>query len=195
LANRFLFACVRRSKFLPFGGNLDQNTLIALKVKVQKVFMKSYLIQKEIPLDEEATAFWGPKYRELSIGRPGILGAICARAVPQTRRLAVLYAVLDDSDVVKLVHLKAALALWQYCADSARYIFGDALGDPLTDALLNALRNSGGMSRTGIRDLFNKNQDAAKISAALKELESYGLARSEMRAGGKGRPAEFWLPG
>jgi hypothetical protein len=43
-------------------------------------------------------------------------------------RLSALYALLDKSAVVKADHLKAALALWEYCEASARFIFGEALG-------------------------------------------------------------------
>jgi hypothetical protein len=191
--NRFLLVCVRRSKLLPFGGSLDGDTLNALRDKVYEVFTKAYLCEKEIPFDEEAKAFWGPKYGELSTSKPGLLGAICARAVPQTRRLAMLYAALDGCDQVKLVHLRAALALWKYCEDSARYIFGDSLGDALMDAVLTALRNSGGMSRTQLRDHFSRNQNSNKIDAALAALKAYGLVNSEMRST-KGRPVEFWAP-
>jgi hypothetical protein len=33
--------------------------------------------------------------------------------------------------------------LWDYAEESARYIFGDATGDPVADAILQALRNAG----------------------------------------------------
>ena len=34
-ANRFLFACVRRSKYLPFGGNLEQSAIEALAQEIK----------------------------------------------------------------------------------------------------------------------------------------------------------------
>ena len=50
-----------------------------------------------------------------------------------------IYAVLDGSDgVIRPVHLKAALAMWQYYEDSARFIFGDSIGDPVADTILQA---------------------------------------------------------
>jgi hypothetical protein len=195
--NRFLFCCVKRSKYLPFGGNLDASTLNALKEEINAAFMRVYLCEKEIPFDEEAKELWdkGGLYHELTEGRPGLLGTICGRAEAQTRRLAVLYAVLDGSDVVKLVHLRAALALWKYCEDSVRYIFGDNLGEPFADALLQALRNSNGLSRTAIRDLFKRNQSSEKIDSALASLEKYGLARRETQStGNRGPRAEVWSP-
>src|SRR5262249_6385408 len=86
----------------------------------------------------------------------------------------------------------AALALWDYCEASARYIFGDALGDPVGDQLLRALRAApSGLTRTQIRDLFGRNTPEQQIARALGVLLERGLARSESEATG-GRPAERW---
>ena len=53
---------------------------------------------------------------------------------------------------VKTHHLRAALAVWQYCEDSARYISGNSLGDPIADKLLQNLhKSSKGLSQTQIR--------------------------------------------
>src|ERR1700680_147318 len=40
-ANRFLFACVRRSKFLPFGGNLPDNELATMAEDVAKAITRA----------------------------------------------------------------------------------------------------------------------------------------------------------
>ena len=66
-----------------------------------------------------------------------------ARAEAQVMRLACLYAVEDMSYVVGLAHLQAALEVWRYCFESAAYIFGDSLGDPMADEILRALRTAG----------------------------------------------------
>src|SRR5262249_54043770 len=93
----------------------------------------------------------------------------------------------------QIEHLRAALALWEYCETSARYVFGDALGDPVADEILRALRNNpDGLTRTAIRDLFGRNRNADQIGRALALLLQNGLARvvSEQRDGG---PAERWF--
>jgi hypothetical protein len=78
-----------------------------------------------------------------------MFGALTSRAEAHVRRLAALYALLDGQSVIDVVHMKAALALWQYCEDSARYIFGDSLGDPLADQVLELLRTAAqGMTQT-----------------------------------------------
>ena len=194
-ANRFLFACVRRSKYLPFGGNLDPAAIEKMGKRVQQVFTKYYLTVKRIDWDAEARAVWEPLYRKLSEGRPGLLGSVTARAETQTVRLAMLYAVLDESDVIKLPHLEAALAVWRYCEDSAAHIFGDSLGDRVADAILGALRANGGMSRTDIHSLFARNLSASKIAMALTTLLAHGRVRREQQQPSSkgGRPTEIWL--
>jgi hypothetical protein len=57
-------------------------------------------------------------------------------------RLACLYALLDCSAVVNAYHLMAALDVWRYCEDSARFIFGDAVGDAMADEILRELRQN-----------------------------------------------------
>jgi bifunctional DNA primase/polymerase-like protein/uncharacterized protein DUF3987/primase-like protein len=197
-ANRLLFTCVRRSKFLPFGGSLEQDALDTLAKKVRKAYRKHYKVERELKLDDEARKLWAKVYRGLSEGKFGLLGAITGRAEAQTIRLALLYAVLDgEEEHIKVVHLRAALALWKYCEDSARYIFGASLGDTLADTLLQALRSAGGMSRTEIRDHFKRNVNSGKLDAALKLLKKHGMAKCEMRSkpGSRGGPkVEFWSP-
>lgn len=130
---------------------------------------------------------------DLSEGKPGLLGAVTSRAESQTMRLACLYALLDCSAVVRGEHLAAALATWKYCEDSARFIFGDALGDATADEILRTLRSRPeGMTRNGIREHFGRNKLSAEINRALALLQEYGLARVERDQGEQGRPAEHW---
>jgi hypothetical protein len=89
--------------------------------------------------------------------------------------------------------LLAALSVWDYCEASARYIFGDALGNPVADKILQALRAAlDGLTRTEIRDLFERNRSTLEINAALTELEERGLARRMLEATA-GRPIERWI--
>lgn len=73
-----------------------------------------------------------------------------------------IYAALDRSLVIELPRLEAALAVWEYCEASARYIFGDATGDPTADRILEALRAAGPLNRTDISALFQRNVSADK---------------------------------
>ena len=148
-ANRFLFVCAKRSKLLPDGGHPDPKLMAELAVRLRAAIDHA-LRQSEIKRDAEGQAVWRAAYAKLSGGRPGLLGAITSRAEAQVVRLSLLFALLDCSATIRAEHVTAALAVWRYCEASARFIFGDALGDPTADVILGALRSSDGMSRDEI---------------------------------------------
>ena len=110
----------------------------------------------------------------------------------QGTRLSTLYAVLDGSAVVRPDHLAAGAAVWGYCEDSARRIFGDRLGDPLSDELLRFLRRAGDwQTRTEIATFLGRHKTAEQTNRALKALEFGNLAECRESATG-GRPAQMW---
>jgi hypothetical protein len=135
-----------------------------------------------------AARYWEVIYTDLANEQPGLIGAITARGEPQTLRLALLYSLLDQSSLIDVVHLEAALEVWKFCEASARHIFGDLLGDSLADDILAALRNAGatGMNRTELRDHFGRNKSSAKIEAALGKLSKADKARVERKPAPKG---------
>jgi hypothetical protein len=122
-----------------------------------------------------------------------LAGAITARAKAQVVRLALIYSLLDLSPVISRSHLMAALAVWEYCKASARWIFGDALGDPIADELLRGLRASPeGLTRTQLSDLLGRNRKAGQIGSTLAELLECGRATVQ-RKKTDGRDAEVWF--
>jgi hypothetical protein len=134
-------------------------------------------------------------YPALSAGLPGLLGAITDRAEAQTVRLALVYALLDQAPQIDVAHINAALALWHYCVASARYIFGDLVGNPTADTILRALRAAGvnGLSRTDLVNLFGRNLSANQVDAALVALLGTGKARRGNIKKTGGRPREMWF--
>jgi hypothetical protein len=194
LGNRFLWACVRRSKVLPEGGNLTNADLQPLVERLRLAVSFAQQEAVEIRRDDDAREGWRRVYEALSEGKPGLLGSMIARAEAQVVRLSMLFALLDCSKVVRRQHLLAGLAAWDYCEESARYTFGDSLGDPTADTILSALRAAGtvGMTRTEIRDYFGRNKGTAEIQRALAALASLGLARMEITST-KGRSEERWF--
>jgi hypothetical protein len=191
-ANRFLWLCVRRARVLPEGGNLREADLAPLAERLREA-VRFGRKGGSMRVGPEARAIWHAVYPPLSEGGLGLFGAATARAEAQVLRLACLYALLDLSYVVRADHLMAALAVWEYCEASARFIFGSNLGDPLADELLRLLRaHPEGQTRTDIRDHFGRNKQGAEVGRALTLLAEHGLARSEAEITG-GRAAERWF--
>jgi hypothetical protein len=88
--------------------------------------------------------------------------------------------------------LMAALALWEHCELSRRYIFGATSGDTATDTILGAQRLApDGLTRTQIGTLFGANILSAQINEALGALEARGKITSYL-VPTAGRRAEVW---
>lgn len=190
--NRFLLVCAKRSKELPFGGSPDQARLGELADTVRTSLRFAGMLHS-IPFDGEARTLWEAEYSRLTAGHPGMFGAVTGRAAPQVRRLATIYALMDQSREVRLADLRAALALWRYCEDSARHIFSAKLGDRVADQLLKELRGApGGLTRSDMRSILGGRVTGERIDTALDLLRENGLAYVKRQATG-GRPAERWF--
>lgn len=192
--NRFLWVAVRRSKCLPDGGDLERVNFAPIARRLGEALQFARLAG-ELRRDAEAAEGWRSVYPTLSEGHPGLYGAVTSRAEAQVTRLALVYALLEGAGIIRLPHLEAALALWRYCADSAAYVFGDATGDTVADAIVRALRASpAGLTRNEIRDVFGRNRRSEEIERALHFLARLGRAHSIREETG-GRPAERWRAG
>jgi phage/plasmid primase-like uncharacterized protein len=191
-ANRFLWPVVRRSKLLPEGGGVvEQLGTIARELAESIGFARGL---GEVKRDDRARAIWCASYAELSRDRPGMSGAILGRVEAQTMRLALIYAVLDRSDLIREPHLRAALALMEFCEASVYYIFGEATGDRLAEEILAVLRTArDGVSRTDLSNHFARNVQASRLTSTLDLLRRTSRASSTMQpTGGRGRPTEVW---
>jgi DNA replicative helicase MCM subunit Mcm2 (Cdc46/Mcm family) len=171
--NRHLWLSVKRSKLLSRGGSLKEEDLEPIINRLNEALEFARKV-KELKWSNRAREFWDQLYPKLTADKPGLLGAMTARAEAQVVRLAAHYALENLSDLIKEVHLRAALALWDYSEASIRYIFGERLGDPLADELQGALRErSEGMTKTQIRDLFTRNKSAEQRNSTLWSCMSF----------------------
>lgn len=189
-ANRFLFGGVKRSKYLPHGGYLRDETVRVLAERVRAALAAARTCTL-MCRDEAANRMWEAVYPKLIADRSGMVGAITARAEAQTLRISLVYALLDGATSIQPAHLEAALALWEFCEESAAFIFGDATGDTISDQVLAALRASGRMSQTALSDLFGRNVNARRLTNALQSLARAGHIRSQQVDTG-GRPRTEW---
>jgi hypothetical protein len=189
--NRFLWFSVRRSKALPLGGKLSEGDIAPIIDRVTEAlhFARG---TDEMQRDPAADEVWCRVYEELSEGKPGLLGAMTARAEAQVMRVACIYALLDHSTIIRVDHLMAALAVWDYADASAEYIFGERMGDPAADRIVDALVQApNGMTRTEISNLFGRHMSGTQIGRALQHLKSHGRASPVEETTG-GRSTERW---
>jgi hypothetical protein len=187
-ANRFLWVMSKRSKLLPFGGSHADLGDFWDRLRDVILFAKN---ADEVYFEDEARALWAELYSgKLAKPRTGLFGKVTSRACPQIIRLAMIYALLDKSQAIRVDHLRAAASVWEYCEQSARYIFGDRTGDPVADRILHAIRQEP-MSMSKLHKLFSNHHTAPAIRSALQRLADEGLIRCE-RQQTRGRPSEVW---
>ena len=189
--NRFiLFAC-RRMRLLPEGGHADPLKGSQAEKRLA-TNLKRARHAGQLRLDPHARKLWWEAYAQLSEPVEGLTGALTARAEAHVIRLALIYALLDGEDEIEPAHLQAALALWDYSAQSAAWALQNTSGNPLAEQIHHALKsNPDGLTRTQLRDLFSRNRTGNDVEQALQALTRTNRAHPERVSTG-GRPAELW---
>ncbi|MGI8670396.1 MAG: DUF3987 domain-containing protein [Aridibacter sp.] len=192
-ANRFLFCAVERARLLPFGADVPKVELAKLQDRLSDAILFSQ--QKgQMNFSIEASKLWVTSYEKLETSRFGFLAKITQRASPYVLRIALIFALLDKSPLIEKQHLEAALSVWQYSEDSARYVFGESLGNQTAERILTALKENQetGLTRTEVRDLFDRNKSKTQLDSALHYLLETKLAKFEKQKT-KGKPKEVWF--
>ena len=188
-ANRFLFVCVKRSKLLPEGSNIQALNFSRIIQGLNEAVKFSQTVGK-LQRDKEARAIWREVYGPLTRDTPGLLGGMISRSEAHVLRLSMMYALLDCSKYIRKPHLMAALALWEYAETSAQYIFESFTGDNIADKIYAAAQGGGtdGITRTFVcQDLFQRNVKRERIDQAISSLVNMEKIRFEVTTTG-GRP-------
>jgi hypothetical protein len=190
-ANRFLWLLAKRSKALPHGAALPQEIMVRLTEKMARAVSFGRNAGR-IARDTPANEMWEKIYEPLSEGRPGLAGAVLNRAEAQVLRLSLIYALMDCSEVIRVEHLQAAIAAWDYCEASVNYIFGSKTGNPCADRIADALRESvsGCLTDDEIGRLFGGHRTQDK-DLALNLLQRLGRVIKEIKQT-RGRPVTIW---
>lgn len=192
-ANRFLWLSVQSTKCLPRGAPIPPGAMarpIAAMVDAARKFRGVIHTMVRDPLAEE---YWDEVYRQLASERPGLIGSILARGQPITMRLAMIYALIDGDEYIRVHHIEAAYALWQYADQSATYIFSDAMGDRDADLLLSTLRSTPeGLTRTVISTIvFRGHKTREDLDRVLGRLVECNLIQS-VKIPTDGAPRTVW---
>lgn len=192
-ANRFLWVCVRRPQLVPFPQALDEVELGNFRAEIFAAIRFAQQ-QGELQFSEQAKGLWGKIYPKLAADRPGLLGAVLNRAETYTLRLALTYALLDQSSQIDVPHLQAALAFWDYCEQSAKFIFGDTSADPTERKILTALDSCKGMDGRELHGVFSNNLRKKDMDRAISNLVVEGkiTIESVKPTQGGGRPKKIF---
>lgn len=189
-ANRFLLVMAKQSQViarpLPLD-KMDKNKVSAIVKGLQEAVAfakKTGEISMESKTDEE---IWSPFVETLDY-----VSVVENRKRAHTARLAMLFALLDKSRVIRAAHLNAAIAVWTYCRDSSRYLFaGHHRPETAEEQILKLLaQHSEGLTTTQITFMAFGNNKAAEPLLLLLE-EAGKVRRSKVQ--GVGRPSVKWF--
>jgi hypothetical protein len=207
--NRFLYVVARRSKLLPRGGSLDLDLVDKLADQTADVIGFAHTVALAdldpvsralcdyhgtyplVPLQRTA-AFWdlwdqlyGGAFEERPAGQAG---AVTSRTAAQVLRLAVTYALADQTTAVGLPHLEAAHAVWRFCRESAAAIFGTVTGNRDSDRFLAELER-GPLSRRDLSILFQRHKSQRQLDEVVAAAQAVADIDEYTVTGTGGRPA------
>lgn len=197
LANRFLFAFVRRSKLLPSGCGIPEEVFESFAARFSHVAEVAQT-RGRLTRDAEAEELWKSIYPHIEEDRPGLTAAILARGAAQVLRLSLVFALLDEEEAnrnetaIRTPHLLAALAIWDYAKACTLRIFGDSIGDPISDRLLSVIK-SGPQTDTDLYEVLGK-RDGGRKAPALERLVKLEMVHSVKQVTA-GRPVTWWHAG
>jgi hypothetical protein len=179
LANRFLWVFAERTILISNPDTIDlgeySNEIKALKRSLNKFYKKT-----DILFSKEAIEVWDRMYHELSSTGEVLVDAVNSRDESYLRRIAMIYAIADDSITIKTKHLESALAFIEYAKASTNYIFGGSVLSKKEQKLFDAIKNSpDSYSRTQAHKLFNNHVKADGLDKLLSKLEDMNLISSQ----------------
>lgn len=170
--NRFLYCYMYRTKKCPNGGpEMDWSKEVVELVDTIG-FAQGV---KHVGMSKAANAMWIRLYMDMEDHLPsGLIGLMIARRTAHIKRLAMIFALLDKKDQIDSCHLRAAKKLWDYCEDSARYIFtGCSLEQ---QRILKFVTDHQPVTLTRIREeLFQRNKKAEWIKLQTDDLIRNGF--------------------
>jgi len=149
-----------------------------------------------IEFNAEAQEYWDtvivPKYGKDLPETP--LTQATDRANAIIPRVALIYAVVAQSEKIRLVDLKSGEAFWKYAEQTAVTIWGQTLGNRTADDILNLIYSTSyAVSLTEISNFFNRNKSREDITEALNLLIAFELVM-ESKKSTNGREATLYEP-
>jgi hypothetical protein len=196
--NRFLFCASRRSQILPEPKWMEwgEENGPALLKPLQEAIARFSGGELKINRDQESKERWRHFYKGLDVltGNGGMIDKVIGRLHAHAARLSMIFAVADNSETIRMEHQMAAEAVIDYCARSAKWIFGVLTGDKTADKVIRFLRrNPKGATKSAVSiKVFFGKTPAALIDETLAKVKKSGFGDYRIEKT-DGRSAEVWF--
>jgi hypothetical protein len=195
--NRFLFCWSERTRTLKQEYPLtkeEYNQFVPILIDALEYGHED--APEDYEFTDEARELWTDEVsRWKAAAHPSsMVHALKSRFRPQVKRLAVIYAVSDQSDVIDVPHLQAALAVWDYSVQTVEYCLADQIGDKDANKLYQALLESpSGLTRKEVyAEVFKMNKSSQQIDRAVKLLKDRNLI-IEKKMSGRTKSTTIWI--
>jgi hypothetical protein len=167
--NRFIWAEAYSSKSLPFGSLPEWYAQEKLITNLRNVVAWAKQEPRCLQWTDNGSAAW-VKWYDGRIEEKGVAGALLRRDRTHVLRLAMIYAILDCRLCISEQHLKAAVAVWDYSAQTVRRIFGNMQGSTVAERILDFIVISGDVSVRDIYDHLSRNVGSKEIWLVIHDL-------------------------
>jgi hypothetical protein len=182
--NRFLYVTAKREKLVAFSEEVDDSAERERIIQGFTQRVKEAQGRGRVLFSKAAQALWVTEYDKQANDFPGgILDTLFARSPDHTVRLALIYALEDNSPQIEVEHLRAALAVWKYCRESAVSIFKTRAGvaksanpkrDRLKGKILEYLFEHGETAKTALKSSTTWHSNEKEFQPALEDLMEEG---------------------
>ncbi len=167
--NRFLYVFVRRVKLCPNGGPgidwIEELNILARSLAFARDL-------KYVGMQKAANAVWNRMYLQIEKEAEemhGLAASMTARAAAHVRRLALILCLMNGQDCIETEHLHAAKRIWDYCQDSARYIFSGLTKEQ--EMILGWIKLNAPVTVGDIREkMFHRNRKADWVRLQVNGL-------------------------
>ncbi len=205
LLNRFMMLHVHRPKLVPLPEPTPGDVLDDLAERLADAV--DFATQgdphgnntRELRMSAQARECWVEIYPQITQDREGLAGSLMARSEVYARMLAMIFALLDQRDVIDPCDLLSALAWVDYWRQSIEFVWREGEHqtelDDFTKAVLDKVTGKPGISLTELQEVWHRNR-IKEVKAALETLLNLAPPPIEMRpdASGKGRRVQRYYP-
>ncbi|MFC5029961.1 DnaB-like helicase N-terminal domain-containing protein [Streptomyces sp. DSM 41987] len=186
--NRFLPIFCHRNLVLPESRGAEPQLIDSLAQDWRAVLNDAANVD-EVQVDDDARALYRDEiYPALTDDETeGALAEFTARAAPYVQRVAMVYALCDHSDTIRIQHMHAAYRLIQYARASAAHLLGTTSANPKVDKLATAVRKAGpdGLTGADIQRLFKKDRKNERDGLVAALLDQPGYIRRQRPTAGR----------
>ena len=170
LVNRVLWCFSHQSKKLRRVEEMPKDLLQPEHTKLKEAIASIRSGEFTFSLSEEAWELMDQEMDSIEVGDYGVSTDTDHRGTQHVLRIALIFALLDQDMEVKPDHLAAAIAIWNYCKKSARWVFEDHEFSLLANKLFVALER-GPLTYQEIYDkVFGKNLRKIRVNKIIGEI-------------------------